>query len=104
MTQLINTTLLTHKHIHIYNIYLLVPRPPIPPDVTRGAAVVLLNTLAKGYSNVRPEVAELISRRLSEGPPLADVPLYGQCYLSLSPIDDDVGITRAIIYNILVML
>lgn len=49
----------------------------MPKDVVRAAAIVLLNTLAKGFSNVRLEVAERISRRLSRGLPLADVPLYG---------------------------
>ena len=61
------------------------PRPPIPADVTRAAAILLLNSLAKGYSNVRLEVADVISRRLSTGPPLADVPLYGTFLHSVSP-------------------
>jgi histidine ammonia-lyase len=58
--------------------------PPIATDVTRAAAIVLLNTLAKGYSNVRIEVADVIARRLSEGPPLADIPLYGGCSSALA--------------------
>ena len=53
----------------------------MPKDIIRAAAIVLLNTLAKGYSNVRPQVAALISLRLSKGPPLADVPLYGTMHL-----------------------
>lgn len=51
--------------------------PPIPSNITRAAAIILLNTLAKGYSNVRLDVADIIAKRLSDGPPLKDVPLYG---------------------------
>lgn len=51
----------------------------IPSDVVRGAAIVLLNTLAAGRSNVRPIVAVRISQRLSSGTtnPLRAVPVHG---------------------------
>ncbi|CAM9614397.1 unnamed protein product [Ectocarpus fasciculatus] len=51
----------------------------MPEDVTRGAAIVLLNSLAAGRSNVRPSVAQQISDRLSNGAtrPLAPIPVHG---------------------------
>jgi histidine ammonia-lyase len=45
-------------------------------DVARAAGILLLNQLAAGRSNVRPELAELIARRLSDGVEL-HVPLHG---------------------------
>jgi hypothetical protein len=67
--------------VNVYPYILSLCRESMPKDIIRAAAIVLLNTLAKGYSNVRPQVAALISLRLSKGPPLADVPLYGTTHL-----------------------
>ena len=50
--------------------------PSLPPDVVRATAILLLNQLAAGRSNVRPEVAETIAERLSDGIDIA-VPMYG---------------------------
>ncbi len=50
--------------------------PSLPPDVVRAAGILLLNQLAAGRSNVRPEIAEHIARRLSDGIDIA-VPVYG---------------------------
>ena len=51
--------------------------PALPADVVRGTAILLLNQLAAGRSNVRPEIAEKIAQRLSEGIEDVIVPLYG---------------------------
>ena len=41
--------------------------PALPEDIARASAICLLNSLAAGRSNVRPEVAIHISKRLSQG-------------------------------------
>lgn len=51
--------------------------PALPADVVRGTAILLLNQLAAGRSNVRPEIAEQIAQRLSEGIEDVIVPVYG---------------------------
>ena len=51
--------------------------PAEAADVTRGTAIVLLNTLAAGRTNVRPLVALKIAERLSRGRPLEGIPVYG---------------------------
>jgi histidine ammonia-lyase len=50
--------------------------PALPPDVVRATAILLLNQLAAGRSNVRPEIAQLIAQRLSDGIDIV-VPMYG---------------------------
>ena len=50
--------------------------PSLPPDVVRATAILLLNQLAAGRSNVRPEIAEAIAERLTAGIDIA-VPMYG---------------------------
>lgn len=42
--------------------------PALPDDEVRAAALCLLNQLAAGRSNVRPEVAQVIAERLGAGP------------------------------------
>lgn len=51
--------------------------PALPPDVVRATAILLLNQLAAGRSNVRPELAEHIAQRLSDGIDDIVVPVYG---------------------------
>jgi histidine ammonia-lyase len=51
--------------------------PAESPEVTRATAIVLLNTLAAGRTNVRPLVALAFAERLSNGPALAPMPMYG---------------------------
>ena len=51
--------------------------PAEPPDVTRATAIVLLNSLAAGRTNVRPLVAVAFADRLTNGPPLRPLPMYG---------------------------
>eukprot|EP00121_Abeoforma_whisleri_P014493 Awhi_evm1s13361 len=58
--------------------------PRLPHDVTKASAIVLLNTLAAGRTNVRPSLALAFARRLSYGPKLADVPMYGGTALALA--------------------
>ena len=48
----------------------------LPADVVRAAGILLLNQLAAGRSNARPEVAERIAERLSAGVAPV-VPMYG---------------------------
>ena len=48
--------------------------PALPPDVVRATAILLLNQLAAGRSNVRPELAEHIAQRLSDG--IDDIVVY----------------------------
>jgi histidine ammonia-lyase len=48
-----------------------------PPDVTRATAIVLLNSLAAGRTNVRPRVALAFADRLTNGPVLRPLPMYG---------------------------
>ena len=50
--------------------------PSLPPDVVRATALLLLNQLAAGRANVRPEIAETIAERLSAGIDIA-IPMYG---------------------------
>ena len=50
--------------------------PSLPADVVRAAAILLLNQLAAGRTNVRPVVAEAIAERLSAGIDIA-VPMHG---------------------------
>ena len=51
--------------------------PAFRPDVARAAALVLLNSLAAGRTNVRPQIAERFAQRLSNGPVLSEIPIYG---------------------------
>ena len=51
--------------------------PPERHDVTRATAIVLLNSLAAGRTNVRPVIARIIAERLTNGPPLRPIPVYG---------------------------
>ena len=51
--------------------------PALPADVVRGTAILLLNQLAAGRSNVRPQIAELIAQRLTDGIDDIVVPVYG---------------------------
>jgi histidine ammonia-lyase len=51
--------------------------PPLPQDVTRASAILLLNTIAGAHAYIRPEVAVQIANRLSKGPPLSPIPMYG---------------------------
>ena len=53
--------------------------PTMNPIIIRGSAIVLLNTLCLGRSNVRPSVATRISNRLCHGAtrPLRSIPMYG---------------------------
>ena len=51
--------------------------PSLPTDVVRAAAILLLNTLAAGRTNVRPMLASHFADRLSNGPELQGVPIYG---------------------------
>jgi histidine ammonia-lyase len=51
--------------------------PALPPDVVRATAILLLNQLAAGRSNVRPEVADRIAQRLGEGLDDVVLPMYG---------------------------
>ena len=52
---------------------------PMDPMVTRGAAIILLNSLCLGRSNVRPTIAQRIANRLSNGieRPLRSIPRHG---------------------------
>ncbi len=40
---------------------------PLPADVVRAAAILLLNTLAAGRTGVRPEIAERLAARIDAG-------------------------------------
>jgi histidine ammonia-lyase len=51
--------------------------PALPADVVRATTILLLNQLAAGRSNVRPEIAELIAQRLTDGVEDIIVPVYG---------------------------
>ena len=53
--------------------------PSMNPIVIRAAAIVLLNTLCLGRSNVRPKIAKRIAARLCNGiqRPLRPIPMYG---------------------------
>jgi len=51
--------------------------PALPADVVRATTILLLNQLAAGRSNVRPEVAERIAQRLTDGIEDVVVPVYG---------------------------
>ena len=51
--------------------------PALPADVVRGTAILLLNQLAAGRSNVRPQIAELIAQRLTDGIDDIVVPVFG---------------------------
>ena len=51
--------------------------PAEPDDVTRATAIVLLNTLAAGRTNVRPSVALHFAKRLNNGQTLLPLPMYG---------------------------
>lgn len=51
--------------------------PALPADVVRATAILLLNQLAAGRSNVRPELAEQIAQRLSDGIADVRVPVFG---------------------------
>ncbi len=75
------TTRVDSERMERFNIRLLREHatgvgPALPADVTRAAAILLLNQLAAGRSNVRPEMAELIAGRLSAGGDL-HVPMHG---------------------------
>lgn len=51
--------------------------PALPADVVRATAILLLNQLAAGRTNVRPEIAEQIALRLSAGIEDIIVPRFG---------------------------
>ena len=62
--------------------------PLIPADEARATALCLLNQLAAGRSNVRPEFAELLAERLSAGAPIA-VRTYGSTGMGdIVPLSD----------------
>ena len=51
--------------------------PYLPQDVTRAAAICLINSISAGRTMIRQEVALKFAKRLCEGPPLLGVPIYG---------------------------
>ena len=51
--------------------------PYLPRDVTRAAAICLINSISAGKTMIRQEVALKFAKRLCEGPPLLGVPMYG---------------------------
>lgn len=62
--------------------------PALPDEEVRAAALCLLNQLAAGRSNARPEVAQAIAERLGAGP-LPPVRMYGVTGMGdLAPLAD----------------
>jgi histidine ammonia-lyase len=51
--------------------------PFLPADVTRAAAICLINSISAGRTLIRPELALKFAHRLSKGPPLKGLPVYG---------------------------
>ena len=72
--------------------------PPLDPIVVRASAIVLLNSLCAGRTNVRPEIAERISARLCDAvsQPLRSVPMYGTT--GMGDVTPLAHITRDLVY------